>query len=216
MPSLKYHSADLRSKYPTYIKISVVFSLLFVIIAFKIAPGNSNSAVLKPTTRDIIKVEEITQTIQPTKPPDLPKPLVPKIAVTDDIKEIEFVDVSINYNKQFTKPPEREKEKIIEDEDHIFVAVEEPPKPVGGMESIVNKLYYPELARRTGIVGRVVVAAIINKEGDVVNTHVIQSLFPLLDEVALNAVKATKFVPGKQRGRPVNVEMKIPIQFRLK
>jgi len=50
----------------------------------------------------------------------------------------------------------------------------------------------------------------------VINASVLQSLFPSLDEVALNAVKETKFIPGKQRGKPVNVEMKIPIQFRLK
>jgi protein TonB len=216
MPPLKYRSADLRSKYPTYIKISVVLSLLFVIIAFKLAPSNPKSTVLNSTAQDIIKVEDITQTTQTTKPPDLPKPLIPKIAISDDIQDIVFDDVSIDYKEKLTKPPEREKEKTIEDENQIFVAVEDSPKPVGGMVSIIKKLYYPELARRAGIEGRVIVDAIINKEGDVINAHVLQSLFPSLDEVALNAVKETKFIPGKQRGKPVNVEMKIPIQFRLK
>jgi periplasmic protein TonB len=215
MPPLKYHSADLRRKYPTYIKISIVLSLFFVIIAFKLAPDNSKSMVLKPTTQDIINVEDIAITTQP-KPPDLPKPLIPHIAVTDDIQDIEFADVSIDYNKQFAPTPEREKEKIIEDDDRYFVAVEEPPKPVGGMSSIINKLYYPEPARRTGIEGRVIIELIVTKEGNVINASVLQSLFPSLDEVALNAVKETKFIPGKQRGKPVNVEMKIPIQFRLK
>ena len=215
MPSLKYHSADLRSKYPTYIKISVVLSLIFVIIAFKLAPENSKSTVLKSTTQDIIKVTDIEQTIQP-KPPDLPKPIIPKIAISDDIQNIDLVDVSIDYNKQFTKPPEREKEKTVEDDDRYFVVVEDYPEPVGGMESIIKKLYYPELAKRIGIEGRVVITALINKEGNVINAHVLKSLFPSLDEVALNAVKETKFIPGKQRGKPVNVEMKIPIQFRLK
>jgi protein TonB len=216
MPPLKYHSADLRSKYPTYIKISVVLSLLFVIIAFKLAPENSKRAPFKVSNPEIIKVKSIDPSKQPTKPPDLPKPLIPKIAVTDDIQEIEFADVSIDYNKQFAKPPEREKEKIVNDENIIFVAVEEPPEPVGGMESIIKKLYYPELARRAGIEGRVIIELIVNKQGDVINAHVLQSLFPSLDEVALNAIKETKFKPGKQRGKPVNVEIKIPIQFRLK
>ena len=215
MPPLKYHSADLRSKYPTYIKISVVLSLLFIIIAFKLAPENSKSTVLKSNTQDIIKVEDITQTTQSTKPPDLPKPLIPKIAMSDDIQDIVLPGVEIDYNAQLTKPPEREKEKTIEDENQIFVAVEDSPKPVGGMESIIKKLYYPELARRAGIEGRVVIAAVITKKGNVTNAHVLQSLFPSLDEVALKAVNETKFIPGMQRGKPVNVQMTIPIQFKL-
>ena len=73
------------------------------------------------------------------------------------------------------------------------------------MESIIKKLYYPELARRAGIEGRVVIAAVITKEGNVTNAHVLQSLFPSLDEVALKAVNETKFIPGMQRGKPVNV-----------
>jgi len=32
----------------------------------------------------------------------------------------------------------------------------------------------------------------------------------------LNAVLATKFIPGKQRGKAVNVKMVIPIKFVLK
>jgi len=216
MPQLKDSRADLRGKYPTYIKISVVLSLLFVIIAFKLAPENSECEVIKPIDIGITVIDYVDPTNQYNKPPDLPKPLIPQIAVTNDIQDIEFADVSIDYNKQFTTPPEREKEKIIEDENQIFVAVEEPPEPVAGMASIINKLYYPELARRTGIEGRVIVVLIVNKEGNVINASVLQSLFPSLDEVALNAVKETKFIPGKQRGKPVNVEMKIPIQFRLK
>ena len=47
------------------------------------------------------------------------------------------------------------------------------------------------------------------------NAHVLQSLFPSLDEVALKAVNETKFIPGMQRGKPVNVQMTIPIQFKL-
>lgn len=214
MPPLKYHSADLRSKYSTYIKISLVLSLLFVIIAFKLAPENSKSTALKLTTQDIMQVQVIKQTTQP-KPPDLPKPLIPKIAMSDDIQDIALPNTEIDYSAHLTKPPEREKEKTIEDEKQIFVAVEDSPKPIGGMEAILSKLHYPEIPRRIGIEGKVIIEAIVNKEGDVINAYVLQSLFPSLDEVALNAVKETKFIPGKQRGKPVNVEMKIPIYFKL-
>ena len=35
------------------------------------------------------------------------------------------------------------------------------------------------------------------------------------DEAALNAVLKTKFKPGKQRGKPVNVQVSIPVIFKL-
>ncbi|MCH7965733.1 MAG: energy transducer TonB [Bacteroidetes bacterium] len=37
-----------------------------------------------------------------------------------------------------------------------------------------------------------------------------------MDEEALNAVLNTKFVPGKQRGKPVKVKLVIPIKFVLR
>ena len=216
MPAIKNYRADLRSKYPTYIKISLVLSLLFIIIAFKLAPENSKSTVLKSTDSEIIMVENIERTDQPDKPPDLPKPVIPEIAIADDIEDVVFDDVSIDYNEELVKVPEKQKERIVEDENEIFIVVEEYPEPFGGMAAILNKLYYPELSRRAGIEGKVIISAIIDKEGNVINAEVFQSLFAQLDEAALNAIKNTKFIPGKQRGKPVNVSMKIPIQFKLK
>ena len=122
------------------------------------------------------------------------------------------------HSIELSKPidQDKQKERIVEDENEIFIVVEEYPEPFGGMAAILNKLYYPELSRRAGIEGKVIISAIIDKEGNVINAEVFQSLFAQLDEAALNAIKNTKFIPGKQRGKPVNVSMKIPIQFKLK
>ncbi len=35
------------------------------------------------------------------------------------------------------------------------------------------------------------------------------------DEAAIDAVKQTKFTPGKQKGKPVKVQVSIPIVFKL-
>jgi protein TonB len=90
------------------------------------------------------------------------------------------------------------------------------PAPVGGLQAIQEKVHYTEIARRAGVEGTVYIQARINKNGDVVDATVIKGLGAGLDEEALNAVKLTKFVPGKQRGKPVNVKMTIPVKFVLK
>lgn len=90
------------------------------------------------------------------------------------------------------------------------------PVPIGGIQAIQQKLHFTEIAIRAGIEGTVFIQAIIDKNGNVAEAIVLKGLGAGLNEEALSAVKTTKFVPGKQRGRPVNVTMVIPIKFLLR
>ena len=90
------------------------------------------------------------------------------------------------------------------------------PAPIGGLKSIQEKVRYTEIARRAGVEGTVIILAFVDKNGDVVNAEVLKSIGAGLDEEALNAVITTKFIPGKQRGIPVNVQMRIPVKFVLR
>lgn len=97
-----------------------------------------------------------------------------------------------------------------------FVAVEEMPELLGGLKGLQSKIKYPEAAKREGIEGKVYVLAFIDEKGNVANAKVIKGAGYGLDEAALDAVKQTKFTPGKQRGKPVKVQVTIPIVFKLK
>lgn len=100
-------------------------------------------------------------------------------------------------------------------EKDFFVAVEEMPEIIGGLTSILNKIKYPEIAKRAGIQGKVYVLAFIDENGDVANAKIIKGIGAGCDEAALDAVKQTKFTPGRQRGKPVKVQVSIPIVFKL-
>lgn len=215
MPALKNYNADLKVKYNVTIKISLIFSLLFILGAFEFSPKKLKDNSVKLSTPEIINVENITQTKQEF-PPDLPKPILPVISLSDDIEDIIMEDVSIDYKKEYTKLPDLVKDRVVVDEKIIFKVVEEPPQPIGGMKAIQEKLFYPEIPKRVGIEGKVIVIAVINEEGTVIKTNIYKSVFPELDDIAVKAVSETKFYPGKQRGKPVKVEVKIPIDFKLK
>jgi len=110
-------------------------------------------------------------------------------------------------------------EKVVEEKKEeapvYFVAVEEMPEPIGGIAGIQSKIIYPEIAKRAGVEGKVYILAFVDEQGNVTKTQVQKGLGAGLDEVAEDAIKQTKFKPGKQRGKPVKVQVMIPIVFKL-
>jgi protein TonB len=73
---------------------------------------------------------------------------------------------------------------------------------------------YPELARRVGVQGTVVVECTIDPHGNVVRARVLRGA-ALLDEAALEAVQAWKYAPLRLNGVPVPVIMTVTVQFHL-
>lgn len=102
-----------------------------------------------------------------------------------------------------------------EDDSTYYIAVEEMPEPIGGIKAIMENVHYPKEAMENNIQGKVYVLAYINEEGLVEKTKIIISVDPLLDEAASDAVKKVKFTIAKQDGKPVKVEVAIPIVFKL-
>jgi len=102
-------------------------------------------------------------------------------------------------------------------EDGYYIEADKMPSPVGGIEAIMQKVKYPELAKLAGIEGKVFVEAYINEEGEVVKTKIIKSIGQDvgMDEEAAEAIKQTKFKSAVHNGIPVKSKVVIPIQFKL-
>jgi protein TonB len=73
---------------------------------------------------------------------------------------------------------------------------------------------YPVLAKQEHIWGTVVVDAVIDEHGNVVQAHVVRG-HPLLISAALNAVLQWKYEPTLLNGTPVAVEMEVNVNFKL-
>ena len=107
-----------------------------------------------------------------------------------------------------------ESDKPINEDDYLPV-VENMPGPIGGMYAIQEKIRYPEIAKRAGLQGKVIIQAFIDEEGNVTHTKVVKGLGGGIDEMALDVIRTTKFNPGLQNGKPVKVQVTIPIVFKL-
>ncbi len=101
------------------------------------------------------------------------------------------------------------------DHDNFFVAVEQMPELEGGLKSLQTKVNYPEMARKAGIQGRVIVQFIVNEQGEVEKPEIIRGIGGGCDKEALRVVKQAQFKPGMQRGQPVRVQYSLPIIFQL-
>ena len=213
---LKNPIADLRSKYPKTFEISLIAALVLMIVAFKFFPDvNSGPAVIE-STQELFKVEDIQQTRQENRPPPPPKPPIPIEAPSDEVLEdIEIGDTELDLNAEIEAPPPPKEEKVTEEEPTYFVAVEEMPEPIGGIAGIQKRIVYPEIAKRAGVEGKVYILAFVDVSGNVTKANVLKGIGAGCDEAALDAVKQTKFKPGKQRGKPVNVQVSIPVVFKL-
>ncbi|HSW55362.1 MAG TPA: energy transducer TonB [Ignavibacteriaceae bacterium] len=160
--------------------------------------------------------EQVIKQILPTPPPELPMPIetpVAEFAGSNSVEdETEQKDIT-QVNEQSALPPKEETE--IEEETVYFVAVEEMPEPLGGLKSIQEKIVYPEIAKRAGVEGKVFVKAFVDETGMVTSAEIVKGIGAGCDEAAIDAVLQTKFSPGKQRGRPIKVQVTIPIVFKL-
>jgi len=100
------------------------------------------------------------------------------------------------------------------DEDYA-IAVEKAPAPIGGLEAIIKRAVYPELAIKTRTEGKVYVLAYINESGDVDEVKVVKGIGGGCDEEASRAVKKSKFTPGQNNGVNVKTKLAIAINFKL-
>jgi periplasmic protein TonB len=101
----------------------------------------------------------------------------------------------------------------------LFTIVEETAAPVGGINAfnqfVAETVNYPAQARRIGIQGRVFVEFVVERDGTLTNIRTIKGIGAGCDEEAERVIaKAPKWIPGKQRGRPVRQKMILPINFR--
>ncbi|MFH1196255.1 MAG: energy transducer TonB [bacterium] len=103
---------------------------------------------------------------------------------------------------------------ILEGEEYLAFA-ESMPEPVGGIKAIHAKLKYPKVAQEAKLQGKVFVLVFVNANGGVDDVKVVKGLGGGCDEEVVEAVKSTKFVPGKNKGQPIKVKLALSFEFKL-
>ena len=112
-------------------------------------------------------------------------------------------------------------ERTPEKDNKEFISIERLPMfpddgDSGLLKWVQSNLKYPEIAKKNGVQGRVVVQFVVKKDGSIGEIKVVRSVEPTLDEEAVRIVKMLpNFVPGEINGEPVDVWYTLPIKFNL-
>ncbi|MDN5213166.1 TonB family protein [Fulvivirgaceae bacterium BMA12] len=102
----------------------------------------------------------------------------------------------------------------------LFSLVEELPEFEGGMDAfyqyVGKEIKYPLQARQIGIGGHVFVRFVVEKDGSLSGVKSVKGIGAGCDREVIRAIQnAPSFKPGKQRGKPVRVQMVMPVTFTL-
>ncbi len=223
MEEKKSPKANLENKKLMFIQIGLIISLAVAWAVFEIKSYDKIEFADVGRTVEVVEEEmvEITKQEQKPQPVEVPKQTT-QIQVVEDDVEVEDIEINadVDQNEVIEEyvAPEIEEEDIQEAE--IFTIVEEMPDFPGGTQKLADYLAknikYPQMARESGIQGRVFISFVVEPDGSVSNINVMRSLGGGCDEEAVRVVKSMpKWKPGKQRGKPVRVSYILPVNFKL-
>ena len=225
MEEKKSPKANLENKKLMFIQIGMIISLLIAWMAFEHKSYDKREIDPSLLNREVVVDEEMveitTQEEQKPQPVEVPKQTTQLEIVQDDV-EVEDIEINAEVDQQEVieeyVPVEVEEEEVVEQE--IFQIVEEMPAYPGGdqklMEYVAKNIKYPQIARETGIQGRVFVGFVVEPDGSVSNVKVLRGIGGGCDEEAMRVVKSMpKWKPGKQRGKAVRVSYMLPVNFKL-
>jgi protein TonB len=230
MDTKKYARVDMENKRSMFFMFGLIISLAIVLIAFEWRSPVKKVEV-KESLRNVTPDEEY---IPPTRaeekvvaPPPVTAPVVEFVIVDNETKvddNLEIFDSEANAKTSIDAPvyvpAAASVEEEAEENQPVFIIVEEMPEFPGGMKAltsyIAKTIKYPVIAQENGIQGKVYVSFVVDTKGRVTNAKVIRGVDPALDEEALRVVNSLPlWKPGRQGGKAVRVSFSVPISFVL-
>lgn len=226
METKKSSKADLESKKSIFFEIGLLVAVAVVFLAFewKTAYTETSDFVTVSLEPEEEVMVPITQHLsQPPPPP-------PTLLMFDNLELVE--DTFIESDVELSDPTDivgdapstsfvgsiGDYEEEETDEIITFVPAEDMPQFNGDLKQWLSKhLNYPSQAADMGITGKVFLRFVVEKDGSISQVTVVRSVDKSLDQEAVRVVQSMpKWIPGKQRGKPVRVSYNLPITFELR
>jgi protein TonB len=233
-----YGSFVLRKKYPRFLLISFILSvlslLLLILIPFCIyyfrgpeldfsadglfsveytfipSPEEDLSSLAKSLARPLPPPEEeVPQVVDSTPPVQKPP---------EDVRQVENTD--IKPDSSGTSKGNSSDGTGSSDATGIYTTLDVYPRFPGGTQAFLNFLRtnvrYPSISLKSGIQGEVLVLFIVEADGSISNVSVNRGIGKECDDEAARVIKSMpRWEPGRRYGKSVKVLVRIPIVFKI-
>ena len=208
----KHADADLKAIYPKVMRRSTSLTLFLMVGLAILFPDMKIDSKSTKKVIEVLKVEDIPETHQKKRPPPMERPAVPLETEDEDVPDdVTIADTELDFDAPVVAIPPSLRKNDVEAEEEIleFWIVEQKPELIQRVNPV-----YPEMARRAGLQGQVLVSFIVTREGRVAEPRVLKGP-EIFRAAALEAVRQFLFKPAMQNDRGVAVRMTIPIRFSL-
>jgi TonB family protein len=202
-----------------FLQLAVGLAVVFHLVLFALRLPSAKAEA--PPERPPIQVFSLEQYIPPLSPqtpqvvpqavrpvpipdptPDEPEPIRP-LDVEESLPQLADPEMVIHLP---APPPPLEEE--------------EQPIRVGGPVSEPRRIFYvepkyPEVARRAGISGTVILEVVVGKDGAVKDVQVLRAAPMGLTEAAVEAVRLWRYQPSTLNGKAVEVVLTVTVRYSL-
>jgi protein TonB len=152
---------------------------------------------------------------------------IKKVEETEKIKAFVSSEGSENFDptketgkvtvqeKKVEENIKHEETKVTKEKTYQQFEVDKAPVCVN-LSQVQGSMRYPEIARSTGIEGRITVKVLVGPDGSVVSVGGVsgQNAEVFRDEVS-SKVMSLQFTPALQQGQPVRCWVSVPFNFKL-
>ena len=182
-------------RYKNGLKRALLIGIIFQFCFFQVFPKKYKIEFKIPDIEPVdVIVENIPQTEQLEQAPPPPRPSVPIPSEDPNIPEdLTISETDLNFDEL---PPPAPPPPSTEDEGFVFIAYDSPPEAIGGYESVLQYIKYPEIARRAGVECAVIIGVLVDEQGNSVKTQILKDSGAELgfEEAAQNAVMKMKWI----------------------
>lgn len=200
-------NATLKARHSEYLLVGLLCAIVIHAVAFAFWPEYiPRTYKLKrdmvPRWVPIPKIPDIRIPPEEITPPVRPAAILPSddADLDDTIAPTLFGD----FRKLPLIPPAP---PALEDD---FIAFDDPPELVHAVKPL-----YPDIARRAGVEGLVIVIVLLDEEGNVLSAEIGHSDADILNEASLEAAYRHRFRPAFQRDIPVRARISLRFRFVL-
>ena len=86
---------------------------------------------------------------------------------------------------------------------------------IENMEEVIDQLVYPIEARKNAIEGKVTVRFVVDEDGKIIKSTVVQACDPVLEAAMTKVVDQFEFTPATLNGLATAGKVTVPFRFKL-